>query len=270
MSRKKTAPSASLKGDLFLLGQNQQSFTSAQIQLLLAIDECGSISAAAKQVGISYKTAWDRIDAMNNLSDQPLVIRSIGGAHGGGTVLTELGRRITEGFQVLQDEHKAFVEQLGGKLQSVGDLAHFISSGNKKSSARNQFRGRITAVVKGAINSEVVLEIADSQSLVVIITNDSVKELGLKKGGYAIALIKASWVVLSTDAAIKTSARNKLTGIVSRVVPGAVNSEVILDLGQGKTLCAVITNPSVEQLALRKGVTACAMFKASSVILMAG
>jgi len=65
MPRKKAS---TLKANLFLLDADQQSFSNSQFELLAAIEECGSITAAAKRVGISYKTAWDRIDAMNNLS----------------------------------------------------------------------------------------------------------------------------------------------------------------------------------------------------------
>ncbi len=83
-----------------------------------------------------------------------------------------------------------------------------------------------------------------------------------------IALVKSSWILLTTDTGISTSARNQLTGTVSKVISGEVNSEVILDLGDGKTVCAVVTNPSVAELGLAEGVTASALFKASSVILM--
>ena len=54
-----------LKGDLFLVDERNRSFTVQQIQLLQAIEQCGSITKAAKSVGISYKTAWDRINMMN-------------------------------------------------------------------------------------------------------------------------------------------------------------------------------------------------------------
>ena len=62
-----------------------------RIRLLEAIDKHGSISQAAKAVPLSYKAAWDAIDAMNNLADQPLVVRSTGGKNGGGTLL-KIGR----------------------------------------------------------------------------------------------------------------------------------------------------------------------------------
>ncbi len=73
--RKKKTPST-LQARLFL-SANDQSFAAEQIQLLQAVETCGSISAAAKHLGISYKTAWDRIDAMNNMSSRPLVLRSL-------------------------------------------------------------------------------------------------------------------------------------------------------------------------------------------------
>ena len=50
-------------------------------------------------------------------------------------------------------------------------------------------------------------------------------------------------MLLSTDVDVRTSARNQLPGTVSKIRKGEVNSEVVLDLGEGKTLCAVITNP---------------------------
>ena len=86
MSSNKRKSGTALKGDLVLLSEDQP-LSQNQVALLQAIDDCGSITAAAKQVGISYKTAWDRIDAMNNLSTEALVARSAGGRKGGGKVI---------------------------------------------------------------------------------------------------------------------------------------------------------------------------------------
>ena len=62
-----------------------------RIRLLEAIAKHGSISQAAKAVPLSYKAAWDAIDAMNNLAEHPLVTRVTGGRHGGGSTLTLYG-----------------------------------------------------------------------------------------------------------------------------------------------------------------------------------
>ncbi len=69
--------------------------------LLDAIDTCGSISAAAKQMQMSYKRAWDLVDVINKSFDQPLVISAPGGQHGGGAKLTDFGRFILVSYRDL-------------------------------------------------------------------------------------------------------------------------------------------------------------------------
>ena len=68
-----------------------------------------------------------------------------------------------------------------------------------KLSARNLLKGKVIKVVKGAVNSEVTLELPGGEQLVSIITNASVKSLGLKKGKLAYAVIKASNIMVAVD-----------------------------------------------------------------------
>ena len=68
-----------------------------------------------------------------------------------------------------------------------------------KLSARNVFKGKVVKVVKGAVNSEVTLELPGGTQVVSIITNQSVKSLGLKKNANAYAVIKASNVMIAVD-----------------------------------------------------------------------
>jgi molybdate transport system regulatory protein len=67
--------------------------------LLEAIDDCGSISSAAKRMQMSYRRAWELVDVMNKCFDQPLVTSSPGGQHGGGAQLTDLGRSILKSYR---------------------------------------------------------------------------------------------------------------------------------------------------------------------------
>ena len=67
-------------------------------------------------------------------------------------------------------------------------------------SARNQFAGKVVSVRRGAVMSEVVLDIGGSHQIVSLISTSSVKRLRLKKGCAAVAVIKATEVILSTDA----------------------------------------------------------------------
>lgn len=137
-----------------------------------------------------------------------------------------------------------------------------------KTSARNQFAGRVVAVRRGAVNDEIGIDIAGGQRIVAVVTHESTESLGLKVGREAIALVKASSVILMVDGEkTKLSTRNRLAGKVSRIEPGAVNSEVVVDLPGGGAVAAIITVESVKSLGLQVGKPVTAIFKASSVIV---
>jgi molybdate transport system regulatory protein len=74
-------------------------------ELLAAIDATGSISQAAKQLGMSYRRAWNLVDTMNRCFKEPLVTTATGGDHGGGARVTAFGRDVLKRFMHMQ--HKA-------------------------------------------------------------------------------------------------------------------------------------------------------------------
>jgi len=239
-----------------------------RIGLLEAIDRRGSISGAARAVGISYKTAWDAVDAMNNAAEKPLVRRSAGGVGGGGTMLTEEGRETVRLYSVLQGEHQRFIERLEGRLGDVGRLYSLLRRVAMRISARNVFLGKVQEVRKGAVSTEVVLGLKGGETLCSVITNESARVLDLKPGMDAYAFFKASAVILGKDLHnAKVSARNLLCGTVGRVVHGPVNAEVTVDLPGGSVLTAIVTEESAKRLLLADGDPVCALVKASSVIL---
>lgn len=137
-----------------------------------------------------------------------------------------------------------------------------------KVSARNSFSGTIAKITKGAVNAEVLLTLKGGDQLVAGITNGSVETLALKEGMAAVALVKASWIILGKglDSA-KISTRNVLSGTISDILFGAVNSEVDVKLSGGTVLTVIVTNGSVERMQLAVGEQISAAFKASSVIL---
>ena len=69
---------------------------------------------------------------------------------------------------------------------------------------------------------------------------------------------------------MKLSARNVLTGTVASIKKGAVNAEVVLNLKGGPAIAAIITNSSIDSLALKEGADACAIIKASNIIVGKG
>lgn len=137
-----------------------------------------------------------------------------------------------------------------------------------KVSARNAFSGTISKVTKGAVNAEVHLTTQGGNQIIAGIPNGSVDTLALKEGVPAVALVKASWIILGKDLEnAKISTRNVLNGTVQNILRGAVNSEVSVKLPGGVVLTAMITNASVQHLGLAVGETVSAAFKASSVII---
>ncbi len=138
-----------------------------------------------------------------------------------------------------------------------------------KTSARNQLNGKVVDVKKGAVNSEIVLEINGGAKITAVITNEGSDELALKTGDAATAIIKASWIILATEAPKKISARNCLEGTVVVVKDGAVNAEVVLEVAGGAKITAIVTEDAIADMGLKVGTKAYAIIKASSVIISA-
>ena len=257
-----------LRGSLWITVGGHNFGGHGRIELLERIDASGSISQAAKGMKMSYKAAWDTIDAMNNLADAPLVERQVGGKKGGGTRLTERGRQLISNFHLIEQEHRHFVDALSKQAANITQDLLLIRRMGMKTSARNQLSCKVAEIRKGAVNDEVILETASGQKITAIITRESSDDLQLKQGAEALALIKASSVILVTqDNDVKFSARNRISGKISRLTTGAVNSEVAIEADKGGTIAAIITNESCTKLALAEGKTATAIFKASSVMV---
>ncbi|WP_126225040.1 TOBE domain-containing protein [Burkholderia ambifaria] len=260
-----------LGGELWLRAGPQTLGGATRIALLAAIGDTGSITRAAKAVGLSYKAAWDAIDTMNNLAGEPLVTRSTGGKGGGGTTLTPRATSLIAAFRTIEREHRRFIDAASAAVSGFDVDWALIGRIGMKTSARNQLFGKVETIVRGTVNDEVTLVLPGGQVIVAVLTHESADALGLAPGADACALVKASWVVLAVadeaEATLKVSARNQLHGTVETVAAGAVNSEVTLALDGGGTLTAVITNDSVGALQLDAGRRAIALFKASSVIL---
>ncbi len=244
---------------------NGTSLTPARARLLEAVVETGSIAAAARAVGMSYKGAWDAVAALNRMTAIPVVMAEQGGAGGGGAQLTAHGHRLLRFYEAL-----AMLQQRVLSGTDGGDLDQMLARVNNmmlRTSARNQFEGTVTAITTGAVNSEVSLQLDGDDQLVAIVTNESVRSLGLSVGASAIALIKSSFLILAAGDGLRASARNQLHGVVHHCQQGAVNSEVLINLSAGKQLVAMVTDDSVHALDLKPGTAITALIKASHVIL---
>ena len=273
-----TATPPKLTGKLLIDTAIGNFLGDKRIRLLEAIDQLGSISQAAKAVPMSYKAAWDAVDDMNNVTPEPLVHRSAGGRHGGGTELTAFGRRLIAFYRALENESRIALEKLTHNLAQSGaadaaDFQQVLRRMSMKTSARNQFAGPVVALKEGVVDVEVSIRLDPQLVLTAIVTRESAESLGLALGKDLLAFVTASSILLlveDDDKEVRISARNRFRGTVARIHAGPVNSEVTVDLPGGRhVMTAVITDESVRRLGLAVGLPVTAVFKAPSVFLVA-
>lgn len=256
-----------LQGQIWITAGDESMGGHGRIHLLSKIAELGSISQAAKSMKMSYKAAWDAVNHMNNLAGEPLLYRITGGKGGGSTTLTERGQQLISNFKRIEQIHQRFLQELSQDTGNIVDDLFVLKRLSMKTSARNQLFGTVTAIQAGAVNDTVEITIADGHHIIATITRESTEELELQIGSEVFALIKASDIILLSSAEkVRLSARNQFSGTVTHIQAGAVNSEIIITVGEN-TLAVVITNGSVASLQLEKGTAITAVFKASSVII---
>lgn len=135
-----------------------------------------------------------------------------------------------------------------------------------KISARNQLKGTVSAVSEGAVNGIVTIDLGSTQ-IKADITMEAIKDLGLKEGMDAVAIVKASNVMFATDTerVAGISARNQIAGIVVSVKKGAVNGHVAIETADGARIMGSITNEAIDELGLAEGGKALAIDRKSVV-----
>jgi molybdate transport system regulatory protein len=255
---------ALLDADLRLAGRLDARFFA----LLDALHRTGSINRAARTAGLSYKGAWLMLEGACNLANEPLLETATGGAGGGGTRLTVAALGLLDAWRSLQTEHREFLRTQEMRLAQHPALQGLLRRMSMKTSARNQFAGVVSAIDIGPVSAEVSIALKSGESITATLTSAAARRLKLKKGKEALALIKASAVVLVGDfAGWQLSARNQLAGTVSRIEKGAVSSLVVLTLPGGAAITATLTNDGLEALGLKVGAAATAVFKAYAVML---
>jgi molybdate transport system regulatory protein len=255
---------ALLSADLSLAGRLDARFFA----LLDALQRTGSINRAAATAGLSYKGAWLLLESACNLANEPLLETATGGAGGGGTKLTDAAHGLLAAWHTLQTEHRDFLRAQEARLAQHSALQGLLRRMSMKTSARNQFAGTVSAVDIGPVSAEVTLLLKSGDHITATLTSAAARRLKLKKGKEALALVKASAVVLVSDfAGWQLSARNQLAGTVSRIEKGAVSSLVVLTLPGGAALTATVTHEGLEAMGLKVGSPATAAFKAYAVMV---
>jgi molybdate transport system regulatory protein len=160
------------------------------VSLLKAINEFGSITAAAKKIGMSYRFAWNQIKEIERATNQTILKTKIGGENGGSAELTTQAKEILNEYdrtnkylsQVLKDKERW--EWIGLKI-----------------SARNRLEGVIEDIEKGPVTSKIKIKIKINKPVTVtaVITKEAVDDLKLSTGDIVEAVIKSTEVMISKE-----------------------------------------------------------------------
>ena len=216
------------------------ALTDKRIDILRQIGACGSISQAARAVGVSYKAAWQAVDTLTNLAGTPLVARAVGGSGGGGAQLTEAGHQLLAAADAMAQARGAVLSRWQATPHAGPALARLA--------VRTSMRNQLPCVVdRLAVQGQIVCvhlrlegEGAGAVSLASRITRESAELLGLQPGLAVLALCKATAVrverggrAASAPATAAPAGTLQLPGRATRVVRGASGDEVSAELAAG-------------------------------------
>ena len=158
-------------------------------RLLRQISETSSLTDGAKQAGISYRNAWDRIRAIESSLGIKIVETKVGGPKGGGASLT------SDGISLLKDYRK-----LRKYLFDALDEKEYMFHASYKLSARNRFRVRISQIQRGGVTASIKMQVLGPATLTSVISEEAVEDLALKEGDEVLAIIKSTEVIIAKEA----------------------------------------------------------------------
>ena len=212
-----------------------------RIRLLQEIEKCGSITQAAKNATVSYKSAWDHLEAMNQISPKPLLERNIGGRNGGGTALTVYAQRLLKLYDLLEQTQEKAFDILHDEKVPLNSLLSAMARFSLQTSARNQFFGKVQALRFEDVHCFVDILLEDfNKPLTVSITEKSAVRLKLESDKEVMVMFKAPWVKITANP--QENLLNQFKATVTFIIDKGEAGEAIIVLeGSNIEFCATIT-----------------------------
>ncbi|NOX15456.1 MAG: LysR family transcriptional regulator [Epsilonproteobacteria bacterium] len=235
-----------------------------RIELLKNIDTYGSLSKAAKSMNMSYKAAWDSLNEMKKISNIPLVTTSTGGSGGGGSRLTNRAKEYIKMYDLLHKSQQEFLKSIELHTDNFSDLQTFLQRNSLRTSARNQLFGKVIKIQKSSINSKITIQIDEAIKIVSSITNQSIKQLGIKNNSNIFVLIKAPWLKISTQ---KIDEENQLETTVKKIKKENDLVEITLQTNSNLMLISVMTLDKFQTLGIKQSDKVIASFKPKDTII---
>ncbi len=250
-----------------------------RIRLLEAIERHGSLSGAAKSVPLSYKAAWDAVEAMNAAAGNPVVDRVAGGRHGGGTTLTPYGARLIAMYRAIEREYQEalahLAQELGDRLPCVriDDELRFretLRARVLRTSARNRFCGPITAMIEVPTGVDVRVHLATGVELSSTVSRASVESLDLHIGTRVTIFFKAASVRLLADGEGCPADFRHLGGTITEIREGTLHMDLAISLTDriSGQIAATVSREVFRTSGLRVGSACRVAVNPSTVVLV--
>jgi len=248
-----------------LLKKDEDDFLSVKkVALLENVRDYGSITKAAKALGITYKTAWNWIEKMNALSPSSLVQKVSGGKDGGGTIITVYAKELIRLYHKVNALHQKHLEALQDSFSHIEDDIM------QKTFSFSGLNAEIVEVQAQDKNVELTLKLKCGLNIIAYSSLPFIEINAIKVGSEVVALVESDAVSLSKVDKKEISSRNRLkVKIVDTVFEG---KDVLLTLmlSENENLTSRITLKSFQDLQLQKQDMVMAMFKAYNVTLLKG
>lgn len=214
---------------------------------------------------MSYKAAWERINGMNLLADQPLIDRLTGGKGGGGTKLTPYARELIATFHRFNELHRQFIDRFSEAGNDPERLARILSRTFLTTSARNQLPSVLKEIQTNGLHSTLTLALSGSDVMRSTITAKSVLNMGLTVGCDTYAIIKSSDISIVSAKPSSDTEDNLLSGTVETLETSGDNIEIALRLTGGTLLIALEKQDTLQKL--KVGMTAYAIISPLHIII---
>lgn len=227
---------------IFLSGETK--LFARHVKLLKAVEETKSITKAAEKIGVSYKTAWDTLDMLNNKSQQPLLQRIDGGKKNSGTRLSEYAKTLIAAFDNLLLIQQDFLERvLDGKIEL--DSVSRLRSLGLALSARNQIRAEVSKIEEDTFLSDIYISLSPTCTLVASITTSSKNALNLQVGTRVVAIFKSPSVKVLTKA---SNAQNEIKAQLLNLNENGSFAELLFSIGDDLNISATISTSDLAKL----------------------
>jgi len=240
-----------INGRFWLDKDGEVYLGGGRVELLKMIDKHGSMHKAAKEMKMSYKAAWDRVNSMNSQATFPLTQKTTGGKGGGGTVLTDYAFEQIKLFERFDTLHREFMDRFAAAGDDPEKLAGIMSRSFLSTSARNQIPCKVKSVTIHEPYATLKLETTDNVELFATITKRSMNDMNIEEQSSVYAIIKSSDIQITHVPHARMNRvkqTNDISGDIITMQGYNDNVELVVGIAEYTQLIAVVNKKDISKL----------------------